>query len=317
MDASTYEVQTLIGLRDHRDPLFFQFSFANVRVKELKQIFPITNGDLHPNKDMRHSAESVMRWRSMTREQQQVHKDHASASVRRQKRARSRDTVRQAANSSEAARSVTPAPESEPEEPELAPMNTRMVSLADSEDLREDFVKELEDKVTKAAPAHLVGKAPNTIAQQNDSVVMKVKKALIQKFHLLKDTMRPSKTLARAAHPEQHALLVIINDVADPKKGGGSLSLREVRRKKPQMIVCCDSKSNVKHVVNKLIRGFSRDSIDHDKYEHIRIFDDEDLTSVMESWDRGRETFPVPSISDTVDRFVERGRQIRPRSNSV
>jgi hypothetical protein len=191
-----------------------------------------------------------------------------------------------------------------------------MLSLADSEDLREEFVKELEAKQSEESPTHLTGKPPATVGQQNDSLVMRLKKAVIAGWLKLTESMTPSKALCQAPYPKQRAVLVILNEVADPKIGGGSVPVRELRRKKPQMIVCADSKRDVVDVLNKLRTGFSKNSIDYDKYEHIRMYGRSDVERVNDTvFDRQRETFQVPTLGATVDNFVRQAP--RPRSNSI
>ena len=109
-------------------------------------------------------------------------------------------------------------------------MDTQMVSLIDNQDLREEFVKELEAQKSQPAAKHISGRPPTTIAQQNDGIAMTVKKAFLKAWLKLKNTIMPEKRLAQAAHTNQRVLAVIVNEVADPKKGGGTVSLSEVRR---------------------------------------------------------------------------------------
>lgn len=247
---------------------------------------------------MRLSAATVMTWRGYTREEQVAHNNRMKDDRERGKRARTRESTR----------TVTPDPETETQEEEATPMDTRMVSLLDNQDVLKEFVKELEAQKPEPAPAHLSGKPPASIAQQNDGLVVKLKRGLIEYWLKVRETITPSKRLAQAPYPQQRVLLVIINEVEDPKKGGGTVSLREVRRAKPQMIVCCDSKRGVSEIVNKLISGFSRDSIEHEKYEHIRMYGREDVERVLSTtMDRKRETLHIPTLPGTVDRFVDRG----------
>jgi hypothetical protein len=191
-----------------------------------------------------------------------------------------------------------------------------MLSLADSEDLREEFVKELEAKQPKDSPAHLRGKPPKTIAQQNDSLVMRMKKVLVSYWLKLQETITPTVPLCQASYPKQRVIMVMINEVADPPIGGGTVPLAELRRKKPQMIVCADSKSDVTFIVNKLINGFGKNSIEHDKYEHVRMYNRDDVEHVNDTvFDRQRETFHIPTLGATVDNFVRQAP--RQRSNSI
>lgn len=302
-DASKYSVETLKQWKVQQNERFFQLTFENVRAPELKKIFPISKGKgkRNPNKDMRLSAASVMAWREMTQEQQDNHVTRTKANKERAKRAREREEEK------------TSEPPEEQEEEAPPPMDATMISTADSQTLRDLFIQELQGKDNEAsAPKHLSGKPPATIGQQNDGLVMRMKKSLFRSWAKFKASSTPSKRLATAPYPEQYSMLVIINEVADPNVNGGPVPLKHVRRRKKQMFVAAESKRDAVKIVRELISGFPKEGIAHNNYEHIRMYGTDDVNHVCDNvLSREREKFQVPTMTNAVDNFVG-----RPRSNT-
>lgn len=321
MDATKYTIPQLEHLRATNNTLFERLNFEDMKAGLLKQIFPFLEGkgNKHPHKSERINAAAIREWRRKTKEEQEAFVQTKKSNSARDSRVRRREETTQDGRDASRRRSETPALEPEPSEAEDEPDSERagshMVSRADSQAFREAFIAELEAQEPVKATPHHVGKPPLTIQQQNDGVVIDVKKGMIKYFMKFKNMITPRKRITQAAHPRQRTMLVIINDLEDPPLGGSVTPLDQVRRKKPQMIVCAESRNEVSDIVGVLCSAFASSSIAHEKYEHIRIFDDEDLKRHMETtFKRKRETLKVPKMDNAIDAFVSRAP--RPRSNS-
>lgn len=324
-DASELEIDELRRLRDEGGERWGRLHFKQCRKEVFDALFPFVPGAgrLKPPMSVRESVDEIAAWREKSAEEQRTFiseekaaEEKAKEDRKKQREANRRDRERaersrrrQAVTEQQRRATVTPPP------PPIDPLQLDpMVSLGDSQELRDKEVQEMEDrqKPSTGKVPHMSCKPPTELWHQYDQHVRDKIEATLRAGAELIETCTPKERLAVGDYPRTWVNVQIVCEVEPTEKlGGRPDSNREWKSARPEFISLTDNPYTPFHMLRLFKDGYPNNAIRHQSYEHVRLHSISDVKNYINDWRTKRSRHKIggaPTLASAVNNFVARRR---------